>query len=169
MELNQILLQEFKQEAKSTRRMLERIPSDKFEWQPHSKSTPLGTLAAHVAEIPEMFIAGSLGSEEKDFVKEKYKPFKPTTTEELLAYHDQVVANVTEVLTNATYADLGKNWTLRHGEHVIFSMPKTAVIRNVALNHLIHHRGQLSVYLRLLDIPVPGMYGPTADDAFKGA
>jgi uncharacterized damage-inducible protein DinB len=168
MELNQLLLQEFKQEAKSTRRMLERIPADKFEWQPHTKSMPLGALATHVAEIPEMFISGSLLTEEKDFVKDKYKPFKPTTSEELLTYHDQVVASVTEALTKANAEDLGKNWTLRHGEHVIFSMPKTAVIRNVAMNHLIHHRGQLSVYLRLLDIPVPGMYGPTADDVLKG-
>ena len=167
MDLNQVLLQEFTQEAKSTRRMLERIPADKFDWRPHPKSMPLGQLAVHVAEIPGMFIEGPLLTEEMDFVKQKYSPVKPSTTEELLAYHDQVVANVTKALTNAQPEEFDKTWTLRHGEHVIMARPKAMVLRSVAMNHLIHHRGQLSVYLRLLDIPVPGVYGPTADDALK--
>ncbi|GAA4302696.1 DinB family protein [Nibribacter koreensis] len=168
MELNQVLLKEFTQEAKSTRRMLERIPADKFDWKPHTKSMPLGKLAAHVAEIPEMFVATVLRTQEMDFVQQKYTPFVPSSTQELLAYHDQVVASVTQALTSASTDDFAQTWTLRHGMHTIFTRPKADVIRSVAMNHLIHHRGQLSVYLRLLDVPVPGMYGPTADDVQKG-
>ncbi|QHL89236.1 DUF664 domain-containing protein [Nibribacter ruber] len=168
MDLNQILLQEFTREAKSTRRMLERVPDEKLDWQPHAKSFSLGKLAAHVAEIPSMFISNVLQTEETDFVKQKFKPFHASTTQELVDFHDQVVAQVTEALTQASAEEFGKTWTLRHGENVIMAMPKAAVIRSVAMNHLIHHRGQLSVYLRLLDVPVPGMYGPTADEAFAG-
>jgi len=124
---------------------------------------PLGNLAIHIADLPN-WVPITLERSELDFATEPYNPKKATTTEELLKIHDDATAAALQSILNSSAEVLVKeNWTMRNGDKVYFTMPKIAVLRSSAFNHLYHHRGQLSVYLRLLDIPVPGMYGPTAD------
>ena len=157
------LIAELKMEAASTRKMLERVPTDKNDWKPHEKSMKLGNLANHVAELPG-WVAFTMGSNELDLSKMDYKPVISTSTEQLLAKLDDNVNKAVASLENSNEEDFEQMWTLRNGEHVIFTMPKKVVVRNMSYSHLYHHRGQLSVYLRLLGIPVPGMYGPSYDD-----
>lgn len=158
------LTNEYTHECASTRKLLERVPMDKLSWKPHEKSMKLEFLATHIAEIPE-WVPLTIEQSELDFAKQPYTPKRITTTEELLKIHDDATAAALQSIKN-TNADILKNetWTMRSGETIYFTMPKIAVLRSFAFNHIYHHRGQLSVYLRLLDIPVPGMYGPTADD-----
>ena len=163
MSYNQGLIAELKMEAASTRKMLERVPVEKNDWKPHDKSMKLGRLATHVAELPG-WITTTMTTDELDFAKIDYKPVIAATNEELLAKLDENVNKAIASLENANDADFEKMWTLRNGEKVFFSMPKKVVLRTVAYSHHYHHRGQLSVYLRLLDIPIPGMYGPSADE-----
>ena len=163
MSHNQSLIAELKMEAANTRKMLERVPTDNNDWKPHDKSMKIGNLANHVAELPG-WISMTIGTDELDLATMNYKPVISTSTEELLAKLDENVNKALAALESSTDADLDKMWTLRKGSHVIFSMPKKAVIRSMAYSHHYHHRGQLSVYLRLLNIPVPGMYGPSSDD-----
>jgi len=154
---------ELQNEAASSRKMLERVPTDKNDWAPHEKSMKLGRLSTHVAELPG-WVAMAVNADELDFLKMDYKPLTNPTQEELLALHDENVRKATEALENASDEVFEQMWTLRRGDHIIFTMPKKVVLRSMAFNHMVHHRGQLSVYLRLLDVPVPGMYGPSADD-----
>ena len=161
--LNQAFIPELKHEAASTRKLLERVPTDKFDWKPHEKSMTLGRLASHIAEIPDWMTA-TLTTEELDFAKGGYKPTVPATKEELLEKFEQSYTKALETLTSATDETLRGLWTLKNGDHVIFTMPRIATLRSFVMNHFIHHRGQLTVYLRLLNIPVPGMYGPSADE-----
>ena len=154
---------EIEQEAKVTREMLSRIPADKFDWKPHEKSMSFGKLASHVAEIFGRTPA-TITQPELDFSKFDYKPFEPATTEDLVEYLDKNVTEAIETLRNATDDQFMENWTMRNAETVYFTMPKLAVMRSVVMNHIVHHRGQLSVYLRLNDIPVPSIYGPSADE-----
>ena len=163
MNQNEQFIAEMEAEAKNTRKMLERVPVDKLTWQPHEKSMMLGRLASHVAELPS-WITMTINTDEFDLAKMDYKPLQYTTNEELLAHFEQNQAAAIHALQTSTEEDLMKPWTLRRGDHVMMTMPKAAVIRNWALSHQVHHRGQLSVYLRMLDIPVPGMYGPSKDD-----
>jgi uncharacterized damage-inducible protein DinB len=163
MSHNQSLIAELKMEAANTRKMLERVPTDNNDWVPHAKSMKIGNLANHVAELPG-WIAMTMATDELDLSTMNYKPVISTSTEELLAKLDENVNKAVASLENASDEDFMKPWTLRRGDHVIFAMPKIAVIRGMAFSHHYHHRGQLSVYLRLLDIPVPGMYGPSYDD-----
>lgn len=156
-------LAELDNEAKVTRNVLERIPSDKFHWQPHDKSMPFGRLASHVAEMFG-WTKETLKSDVLDFSTMDYKPFEPSTTEELLAFFDEHIANAKTILAETSDETFMTDWTMRNGETVYFTMPKVAVMRSFVLNHIIHHRGQLSVYLRLNDIPVPSIYGPSADE-----
>jgi uncharacterized damage-inducible protein DinB len=157
------LIAELQMEAASTRKILERVPTDKNDWKPHEKSMKLGNLANHVAELPG-WVAFTMGADGLDVSTMDYKPVISTSTEQLLAKLDENVAKAVGALENASDEDFSKPWTLRNGSHVIFTMPKAAVIRSMAYSHHYHHRGQLSVYLRLMDIPVPGMYGPSYDD-----
>lgn len=157
------MLMELAHEAANTRKMLERVPLDKGDWKPHDKSMSMSRLATHVAELPG-WTAMTMHTDELDWEKFEYKPNLATTTEELLAKLDENVSKATAALENATDEDLMKPWTMRRGENVFFTLPKAAVIRNFSLNHLYHHRGQLSVFLRLNEIPVPGMFGPSADE-----
>ncbi|MGV3539875.1 MAG: DinB family protein [Rufibacter sp.] len=166
MELNHKLLRQFEQEAANTRKMLERVPQEHFDWRPHAKSMTLKALAAHVAELPGLFIAAVLKSDELNLSPETYTPFKGTTHQELMQLFEDNYQKAVKALDTTNVVEIGKNWTLRSGDRVIVTLPKQAVIRSLAMNHLIHHRGQLSVYLRLLDVPVPGMYGPSADEGF---
>ncbi|MBC3541023.1 DinB family protein [Rufibacter sediminis] len=168
MELNQQLLRQFEQEASNTRKMLEQVPQEHFDFKPHAKSMSLKALAAHIAELPGMFISQVILSDELDFNQQKYVPFAGITHQALMAYFEENYQKAVEALTQADPEELKKTWTMRKGEHVIFSMPRMVVIRSLSLHHFIHHRGQLSVYLRLLDVPVPGMYGPSADERIGG-
>ncbi|GAA4329341.1 DinB family protein [Flaviaesturariibacter amylovorans] len=161
--LNQSLLPELKYEAASTRRMLERVPFDKWSWKPHEKSMSLGELATHVADLVN-WSAFTLETTEINWAEFKYNPPRPSNSEELLAIHDKNTAASVRALEGATDEQLMAPWTMRAGDQVYFTLPRIATIRTYAFNHVVHHRGQLSVYLRLLGVPVPGMYGPTADE-----
>lgn len=163
MSTTQTLLAELKQEAAGTKRILERVPMDKLTWKPHEKSMAIGRLAVHVAEMTE-WLTMTITSNELDFSKVPYNPTVVTSTEELIQLFETKLNAATKALETATDEDLKEMWTLRNGEHIIFTLPKAAVIRSMVFNHIVHHRAQLTVYLRLLDIPVPGLYGPSADD-----
>jgi uncharacterized damage-inducible protein DinB len=164
MSLCEPLAAELQREAATTRRMLERVPEDKFGWKPHEKSMPLGRLAGHVAELPTL-IAPALTQNELDFAVGSFQPFSPTSVAELLERFDGNVAAAAGLLKNQTDERMHETWRLRSGEQVFFESPRTVVIRSMVLNHIVHHRGQLSVYLRLLGVPLPSVYGPTADEA----
>jgi uncharacterized damage-inducible protein DinB len=156
------LLPEFDHEMTTTRKVLERVPEDKFAWKPHAKSFSLGALAAHVAILPT-WGKETLEKSEIDIAGGQ-PPAAPLSRAELMATFDKHVAATRFALVGKTDAELLATWTLKRGGKTIFSMPKTAVLRSFVLSHLIHHRGQLSVYLRLLDVPVPSIYGPSADE-----
>lgn len=157
-------LAELKQESANTRLMLAAIPFEKASFKPHEKSMSLKVLALHVAEINGWW-KECLVQDELDFSKDGGKKKEINSTEELLAYFDELVTKSEAILQNAKDEDFAKNWTMRNGDVVYFILPKESVVRTWCLNHMYHHRAQLSVYLRLLDIPVPGMYGPSADTA----
>lgn len=157
------LIAEMEQEAKATRACLERIPADKFSWKPHEKSMEFGRLASHIAEM-FTWTGPTLQQDELDFAKWDYKPFEPKTTEELVGYFEKNVVEAIDALKLAGDDVFMENWTMRNGETVYFTMPKAVVMRSFVMNHIVHHRGQLSVYLRLNDIAVPAIYGPSADE-----
>jgi uncharacterized damage-inducible protein DinB len=163
MSIAQSLLPEFDHEFATLRKTLERVPADKGAYAPHAKSMPMGRLAGHLAELPG-WVNATIEADELDFAKMDYKPFVPTTNAELLKGLDDAVAKARPVLAAASDADMMKPWTLKQGDQVFFTMPKAAVIRSFVMNHMIHHRAQLGVYLRLNDIPVPSTYGPSADE-----
>jgi uncharacterized damage-inducible protein DinB len=163
MPLVDALLPEFDHEMTVTRKLLERVPEDQFDWKPHQKSMALGELAQHVATIP-LWGAVTLTQSELD-VAAGDRPAAIRTRAELLAAFDRQVQETRGVLAGRTDAELMAPWALKRGGHTIFSMPKAAVWRSFVLSHLIHHRGQLSVYLRMRDVPLPSMYGPSADEA----
>lgn len=156
---------EFKQEMAKTRKMLERVPFDKATWKPHDKSSTLVSLATHVARVPT-WVERVITRDEFDVAAPNAFPKieQLTDTKQLLAYFDKNCSDAVKSLEGASDETLMKPWIFRRGEQVFFNMPKAAVIRNMAFNHQYHHRGQLSVYLRMLDVPVPGMYGPSADE-----
>lgn len=157
------LIAEMEQEAAVTRTCLERVPADKFSWKPHEKSMEFGRLAVHIAEMFGWTEAVLLHPE-LDFAKMDYKPLEPATTDDLVAFLDKTVAESIEILKAATDDVFMQNWSLKNGDQTYFTMPKIAVMRSMVMNHIVHHRGQLSVYLRLNDIPVPSIYGPSADE-----
>lgn len=157
------LLPEFDHEMTVTRKLLERVPDDKHDWKPHQKSMSLGQLAQHVATIP-MWGAATLTQAEVDLGGDQQPPVLRTRAE-LLAAFDQHVKDTRAKLTGTSDVELMAPWALKRNGQTIFSMPKAAVWRGFVISHLIHHRGQLSVYLRLNDVPVPSIYGPSADEA----
>ena len=161
--LSSVLIAEMEHEAKTTRTCLERVPADKFDWKPHEKSMEFGKLAAHIAEMFG-WTPATLQQSELDFSKMDYKPFAPKTTDDLLEFFDKTVAEAIDVLRNTGDEVFLEDWTMRNGEQVYFTMPKAVVMRSFVMNHIVHHRGQLSVYLRLNDIAVPAIYGPSADE-----
>jgi len=156
MSMTQALLKEFENEAGTTRRVLERVPTDKLTWKPHPKSMSLGTLALHVASSPGVII-GWCCEDETTFTGQG--PAEPTSTEEILAAHDASVKKVKE-----TIPQIGDEGILdiRDGRHPVLEQALSE--ERFVMNHWVHHRGQLSVYLRLLDVPVPSIYGPSADE-----
>lgn len=162
MSIAQSLLPEFDQEMANTRKMLERVPEDKFSYKPDPKSMTMGRLAAHVAEMPSWGTM-TMGMDSLD-LKGPFTPFTPTNRQELLEGFDKNIASARAAIAAASDEDFMKPWTLKMGDHVIFTMPRAAVIRSMVMNHVIHHRAQLSVYYRLNGVAVPGMYGPSADE-----
>lgn len=166
MSLSQMLLPEFDHEMAGARKTLERVPLERGEWAPHTKSMTLGRLASHVAEIPG-WAAMTMHTDELDIAPvggPAYESKVFSDRAEMLAAFDQAVADGRAALAAATDDAFARHWAMLMGGQQIFSMPKAAVIRTWVLSHLIHHRAQLGVYLRLLDVPVPGLYGPSADD-----
>jgi uncharacterized damage-inducible protein DinB len=161
MSVTKAFLQEFDREAKTTRRVLERVPEDKFDWKPHPKSMSLGELAMHTAMTPGT-TCGWACEDETKFSGGKAPV--PSSTADIVAAHDQSVTKYKEVLGQLGDDGLSNNWKASAGGQTIFEMPKSLLVRSIALNHWYHHRGQLSVYLRLLDVPVPSIYGPSADE-----
>lgn len=156
---NDILL-ELKQEAAVTRRFLESVPFEKRDFKPNEKSETLGRLATHVAEIVAWWKETILVSE-LNFID--FEPKEILSTEELLSYFDGLLAEALQVLSEAHEEDLNSDWSMRHGEEILFTLPKKQVLRTFCMNHLVHHRAQLGVYLRLVGVPVPAAYGPSAD------
>ena len=150
---------ELEHEAATARKCLERIPSEKFDWKPHEKSMQLGYLAQLVADIPR-WIQYTIENGEIDFAT--YEQFKGGTAAELVAHFDKSVEGAKKALANVTDEDLNGTFYLRHGEKELFNSPKDESIMQ-SLNHLVHHRGQLSVYLRMNDLPIPSIYGPSGD------
>lgn len=161
--ISQAFIAEIKHEATSTKRILERVPEGKFDWKPHEKSMSLGRLATHVAELPG-FLHSILTIDDFDFAKGHYTPSHADTPEELMNVFQEKLDEVLQTLQNTSDEKMQANFTLRSGEHVIATVPRMVAVRSMALNHLIHHRGQIAVYLRLLNVPVPGLYGPSADE-----
>ncbi len=155
-----LLLKELDQEATTTRKMLAAVPNDKYDWRPHPKSMSIQSLATHIAELPG-WISMTLQTDELDFAANPYQQEKIGNTPDLLAYFERTYAAGKAALEKATEEQLLQNWTLRNGEE-IYSV-STEVIR-MAYSQIVHHRAQLGVFLRLLDVPIPGSYGPSADD-----
>lgn len=156
------LLAEFDQEMGKTRTMLERVPADRLDWRPHERSYSLLELAGHVSNLPS-WTSMTMVTEELD-LEGPFERTPPTTKDEVLDEFDRTVSGARAALQGASAEDLAVPWTLRSGDHTVFTIPRSAVHRSMVMNHLIHHRAQLGVYLRLLDVPVPGMYGPSADE-----
>jgi len=158
----QLLLKEMDQEARTTRKMLERVPSDKFDWQPHRKSMTLQRLATHVAELPA-WVEMAIVTDELDFAQNAYEPEIVPDSAGLMEYFERSLARGRESLSKAKEEVLTKEWTLRNGDQVYQVSSKREIIR-MAYNQIVHHRAQLGVFLRLLDVPIPGSYGPSADE-----
>lgn len=161
MNLAQDFLSELKQEAAVTRRFLERVPFEKRDFKPHKKSESLGRFAIHVAEIIAWW-KSCLQDDELDFID--FEPKEINTTQELLAYFDQLLEESIEALKEVDEKEFEKNWSMKHGEEILFTLNKKEVMRKFCTNHLVHHRAQLGIYLRMLDVAVPAVYGPSADD-----
>ena len=157
------MLTEFREEAAVTKRVLDRVPPDKLGWKPHAKSMSVGQLAMHLASVPGR-IAQSLEQDQVEINPENFNPSPPKSIEEIHATFDSSCKTAEAFLTGLTPQNALANWSLVVGGKAAFSKPRAAVIRSIMLNHSYHHRGQLSVYLRLLDVPVPIIYGRSADE-----
>ena len=160
--LKQLALGDLNHELGVTRKLLERVPDAHLDWKPHEKSMTLGGLALHVATIP-YWLTRVLEADFFDLATAGRNP-PPGSVQEILDAFEDRVANMRRLLDAADDAALAQPWQLKRGEQVLQSMPRLAVIRAMGISHMIHHRAQLSVYLRMLDVPLPPMYGPTADE-----
>lgn len=163
MTLSQSMLPEFDQEMEATRRVLERVPDDRFDWKPHERSMTLGALAVHLAYLPGWAVE-TLERDEMDLDVDGGERPELSTSEEVLARFDESAGSARAAIEGASDERWFSTWTLRNEGTELFSAPKVGVLRSFVLNHIIHHRGQLTVFLRLLDVPVPQTYGPTADE-----
>jgi uncharacterized damage-inducible protein DinB len=163
MAIRDSLLPEFDHEMQVTRKVLERVPEGRFGWKPHDKSMTLGRLATHIAQIPG-WVKQTLVEDGID-IGGDFKPEEMATRAEVLAAFDRMVGVARPLLESATDAQFLSPWTLKNKGQEVFTMPKIAVVRAWVFNHAVHHRGQMSVYLRLNDVPVPSIYGPSADEA----
>jgi uncharacterized damage-inducible protein DinB len=166
MPISQMILPEFDHEMANTRKSLERVPDSKFDWKPHEKSTTLGGLATHLSNIPS-WTKNTFEADELNLAPAGQEPPRmeqAKSTAEVLDAFDRNVAAARAALENATDDNWQGMWSLKLGDKTIFTLPRAAVMRGFVMNHLIHHRAQLGVYLRLLDVPVPSIYGPSADE-----
>ena len=161
MKAIEVLLLELENEAKTTRRVLERVPGDQLAWKPHTKSMSLGQLAMHVATVP-----GNVAeiAAKPSFAVTAFTQASATSAAELIPALEQSVAKARHLLGGMDDAELSETWRLTNGDREIMAVPRAALLRSVMLNHWYHHRGQLSVYLRELNVPVPSIYGPSADE-----
>jgi len=160
------LLPEFDQEMANTRKVLERIPDDRLDWQPHPKSHTIGWNANHIADLPNWLVE-TLTKPSLDIAPVGGEPYKfpnLSSRQEILDVFDRNVAAARKAITKATDEDASTMWTLSQAGKTFFTMPRSAVVRGMVLNHMIHHRAHLCVYLRLNNVPVPGMYGPSGDE-----
>ncbi len=162
MSMIQMLLKEMDNEAKTTRKMLERVPDGKYSWKPHEKSMTIEQLTTHIAELPT-WVSMVLTTSELDFAASPYEPKKIAKTTDLLKLFEESLADGRTHLSKATGKDLEPDWTLRNGDQIYSVNTKAEVIR-MTYCQIVHHRAQLGVYLRLLNIPIPGSYGPSADE-----
>ncbi len=162
MTVSETLLREFDQEMANTRRLLERVPEGKPVWKPHEKSMPLGRLAGHVAELP-VWAVNTIRLSVLNLTP-PFQAYSMGSRKELLETFDQNVAEARQAIAGASDEHLRETWSLQLGGKTMMSMPRAAVLRSVVMNHLIHHRAQLGVYLRMNNIAIPGMYGPSADE-----
>ena len=153
---------EMEREAATTRKMLERIPDDKFDWTPHEKSMNITRLASHIAELPG-WVEMTMKTNSLDFAKGDYKPEFFTNTKDLLAFFERILNSASKSLETVSDEILSEEWTLRNGEKILSVSSKAEVIR-MAFCQIVHHRAQLGVYLRLLNVPLPESYGPSADE-----
>lgn len=163
MAIRDSLLPEFDHETGTTRRLLERLPEDKFGWKPHHKSMSLGRLATHVAEVPH-WGSLTLSATEFNMPAGPYQPVEKATRAEVLSLFDENVATLRRQLEGVSDGELMVMWTFKSDGQAVFSLPRIGVLRSMVMNHMIHHRGQLSVYLRENDVPLPAIYGPSADE-----
>lgn len=160
--LKQLALGDLNHELALTRKLLERVPEAHLDWKPHPKSMTLGGLALHVATIP-YWLNRVLEADSFDLATATRNP-PPTSHQQIMDAFEERVANMRRTLDATADAALARPWQLRRGDQVLQTMPRLAVIRTMAISHMIHHRAQLGVYLRLLDVPLPPMYGPSADE-----
>ncbi len=166
MSLSQPFLTELQQESATTRRLLERLPEGALSWKPHEKSMAMGHLAVHIARLLQL-LNSVLQQDEYDVASSGLGVPEPDNRAGILELFDQALATAVDALKKQPDEKLLAPWRLRNGEQLIFEMPRTSVIRTMILNHTVHHRGQLSVYLRLQNVPLPPIYGPTADETPK--
>jgi uncharacterized damage-inducible protein DinB len=159
------LINEFEHEAQTTRKHLERLPEDELGWRPHEKSFTAGALASHIVDCVR-WSDSILTTDELDMDPATYKPYDAASVPDLLKTFDDEVAKCGQLLKSVTDEMLTQPWTVKVNGQSFFTKPKSAAFRDIVLSHLIHHRGQFSVYLRLLNVPVPGSYGPSADEPF---
>lgn len=162
MSIIKMLLKEMDQEALTTRKMLERVSNDKYDWKPHEKSMSVRSLTTHIAELPA-WVTMALITDGLNFANNPYQPVKINSTSELLELFEKSLVNGREHLAAASEEDLLPDWTLRSGE-VIHSVTTKGEVIRMTFSQIVHHRAQLGVYLRLLNIPIPGSYGPSADE-----
>ena len=159
----QRLFPDLDSELATTRRTLERVPDDRLDWTPHAKSMTLGRLASHVAELPKL-ASIVVSTPEFAFDPTKFKPMAFGSSAEMVATFDQLADEMRSGLHALSWEEMDRHWLMRVGDHVVLQGPKGAILRQLGLSHMTHHRAQLGVYLRLLDVPVPGTYGPSADE-----
>ncbi|REJ76201.1 MAG: hypothetical protein DWQ47_11340 [Acidobacteria bacterium] len=163
MKIGELLAMELEQESIATRKVIERLPDDKFGWKPHEKSMELGPLASHV--VNNLGWTGiTIETDELDFAGMEFEAEEFTNSSDCVAGFDSALSKALGQLREVSDEELMKNWTLREGEKVHLTLPKAAVVRSFVINHGIHHRAQLAMYLRLNDVPVPQIYGPSADE-----
>jgi uncharacterized damage-inducible protein DinB len=155
------MLQELEREAQTTRRVLERVPNERLAWQPHKKSMSLGQLALHIATVPGTVAEIAMQS---PFSVRQFSQASATNASELLPALDGSIGKAKKLLGGLDDAAMTSTWRLMNGDHELMAVPRAAMLRTIMLNHWYHHRGQLSVYLRELDVPVPSIYGPSADE-----
>ena len=163
MAIKDAFIAELKHESSLTKKILERVPLDKKDWKPHEKSMSIGRLASHVAEIPH-WASRIATMDDFDFLVHGFSSHVSASQEELITIFENKLSKAIADLESMDDGSFDKIWTVRRGEMIFAQLKKKVALRGWAFNHMIHHRGQLSVYLRLLEVPVPGMYGPSADE-----